>query len=676
MLSNINLQPIVQFFHTYPHSGGIIAFIVVFLEALAVVGSVVPGAITMPTLGFLIGSATISAGSTFFWAVCGALTGDYISYLIGVYFQDRLHKLWPFRKHPKLLEKSQKFFQDHGGKSIFLGRFIGPMRAMIPIVAGMLKMRQSRFILAAIPSAIIWVAVYMLPGIVLGALSLELPPKAATKFTLYVLLAVVLAWVGFWLTHLFFKRLCIIFDYFMKKAWEFMQRQRATRWFTVLLADPREPDNHSQLTLLVLAIFSATLFLVVFFSILYHGILIEFNGPIYHLLNSIRFKSLDYLMIGITMLGDEKVMILAAFLILIYMLIKRYWYLAINWFALVALCGAAISDFKKQLFSARPPHMMEVLHTSSFPSGHTALTLTLFGFLAVVIARELPKNQRSLPYRVVGILVLLVAFSRLYLGAHWITDIAGSIFASLTIILLITVSYRRKHTITFSAKKFSMIIVGIFCVAWIVYAGIGYKKYYKDYQLPNPVVFNTAANWNIQKANLPLYRLNRLGYPIQAFNVQWIGDLQKIRQSFIKQGWLEQPVKLDLKGILSTFSIDSVSHHFPLLPQQYHNHSPVLLLTKSTDQNSVLLILTLWQSDVILRDNTSPLWIGSIELHRASPKVFSLHHPKNKAPFIGATDWLQKYLKEFQWRQVVYPPSQQPEEMLDLHWDGKLILIK
>lgn len=674
MFSNINLQPIVQFFQTYPHSGGIIAFTVVFLEALAVIGSVIPGAITMPTIGFLIGSATIPAGSTFFWAVCGALTGDYLSYLLGVYYQDKLANIWPFRKHPKLLERSQQFFRNHGGKSIFLGRFVGPVRAMIPLVAGMLKMRQFRFIFAAIPSAIIWVAVYMFPGIVLGALSLELPPKAATKFTLYLLLIVVLAWVAFWLVHLFFKRICIIIDFGIKKTWEFMQRHMATRWITVMLEDPREPDNHSQLTLIVLAGLSTLCFLVIFFSIVKHGVLTDFNSPIFYLLQSIRFRLLDYIMVGITMLGDEKILLLFGAVFFVVLLLKRYWYLAINWFALIFLCGATVVDLKKQIFSPRPAHMMEILKTSSFPSGHTALALAIFGFLAVVIARELPKEQRKLPYKIAAIFVLLIAFSRLYLGAHWITDVAGSMFAALTIILLVTVSYRRRHTLRFSAKKFTVLAVTILMAVWLSFGVMGYKKNYFEYALNYPVITIQAAGWQQQMYRIPLYRLNRLGTPIQAFNVQWQGSLLQIKQNLLAQGWMEQPVKLDLKWLLSSFSVSSVSHHFPLLPQLYHNRSPVLILTKATTDNNVLLILTLWQSDILFVGNEIPLWLGSIEFHRASPKVFSLHR-KNKAPFVGATDLLQRYLQKFHWQQVIYPVRQQPIAMHDLRWDGKLLLI-
>lgn len=676
MLSNFNYQAVIQFFHTYPHSGGIIAFFIVFLEALAVVGSVIPGAILMPTLGFLIGSSVIPVGSTFLFALCGAFCGDYLSYLLGVHFQSKIHRLWPFSRHPKLLDRSEEYFRNHGGKSIFLGRFIGPMRAMIPMVAGMMKMRQSRFILAAIPSGAIWVALYLFPGVLLGALSLELPPKAATKFTLYVLLAAILVWILCWLLKHFFMRVCNLLDIVIKKTWEYLQRNKATHWFTSLLADPREPDNHSQLTLLILAALCAVIFVTIFVHLLTKGVLTSLNEPLYYLLTSLRLPILDHLMVAATLFGDEKTLLLAATIIFVWMIAKRYWYIAVHWFALVALCVAGISELKKIIFSPRPPIVAAALHTSSFPSGHTALTITLFGFLAVIIARELPVAKRRMAYYVAALLTVIVGFSRLYLGAHWLSDVFGSVFLGLTIVLLVTVAYRRRHTVQFSPRNFAVVVGSIFIFVWLGHGVIAYKKQYHDYALSFPSHIISRAQFQERISDLPLYRLNRLGVPIQIFNVHFFGNIDSLKEDLLAQGWQEQPAKLDFQGVIRTFSVASVNHHFPLLPQLHQNQSPVLRLTKATEQNDALLILTFWQSNVFVEQTFSPIWIGSIEYHRASPKIFSLHHLKNKAPFVGATELLQKYLRNYRWYQDMYVADSQPKEMLDLHWDGKMLLIE
>ncbi|MES9896122.1 MAG: VTT domain-containing protein, partial [Candidatus Thiodiazotropha endolucinida] len=92
----------------------------------------------------------------------------------------RLRGFWPFNRHPATLQRGITFFQRYGGKSVALGRFFGPVRAIIPLVAGMLGMPPLRFLAANILSALVWAPAYLLPGIVFGA-SLELASEVAFR---------------------------------------------------------------------------------------------------------------------------------------------------------------------------------------------------------------------------------------------------------------------------------------------------------------------------------------------------------------------------------------------------------------------------------------------------------------------------------------------------------------
>ena len=308
---DFNIHSVANFFSTHPHGISVFTYFIVFAEAMAVVGAIVPGAIIMPAIGFLIGSAIVPAGSTFMWAILGAVTGDCLSYFIGVYFQDRIHRMWPFTRWPKLLGQSEKFFSEHGGKSVFIGRFVGPVRAMIPMVAGMLKMPLAKFLLVSLPSAVIWSVGYMVPGVLLGALSLELPPKVATVFTLGVLLTAVVLWVMVWFTQHFFKQIWKLIDYYIKRLWKYCEKHKILSWITKSLSDPKVPDNHRQLTLLVMAIFSFILFLFIFYQVLIAGFLVDFSYAIYYLLGSIRTVFLDHFFVLITLFGDLPMLLVA-----------------------------------------------------------------------------------------------------------------------------------------------------------------------------------------------------------------------------------------------------------------------------------------------------------------------------------------------------------------------------
>lgn len=688
-LHGFSIQMLVQFFHAHPYSASIFTYLITFAEAMAVVGMIIPGAIIMPTIGFLIGIAIIPAGSTFAWAILGAVTGDVLSYFLGVYFRDRIHRIWPFTRWPNLLVSSEKFFHNHGGKSVFIGRFVGPTRAMIPMIAGVLKMPITRFMFAALPSAIIWAVGYMVPGILLGALSLELPAKVATQFIIGAFLALVALWLVVWLAQHFFRQIWQIIDYYIMYLWRYLRKSRKLIWLTQFLSDPKAPDNHWQLVLLILVIGLTMLFLWILRQVFVPGFLVDFGHSIYHLLSSLRFGKLDYIFVFITFLGDLPLLLIATIVIFMWFLWKKCWYMAGHWLGIIMFSSIAIAGVKYLVNSSRPGdilYAMQVpsLHSSSFyvpafPSSHVALCIVFYGFLAVVIARELQTAKKYFAYVVVGILTVLISFSRLYLGAHWLIDVLGGLFFGLILLLIATVSYHRRHVLHLDIREFIFTIISIIVAVWLGYGAISFSQQFDKYNLIWPkqtMVFRDLIKG--AKEEVPLYRLNRLGEPIEAFNVIYIGNLAKISQALRALDWEPQPIKLDFQDIIKSFSPTSVAHHLTILPQLYHNKKMSLLFTKNTKQDDKVLILRLWLSDVDLTDSDLPLWIGTIEYHHASPNFFSLKNFKQKHLFVGATEFLARDLGKsgFSLWKKHYLLKQQPLEMRGLHWDGRLLVVK
>ena len=117
----------------------------------------------------LAAGALISGGTLPLWpilagAIIGAVLGDSISYWLGLRFGHLTETRWPFTRHPHLLPRGYAFFEKHGVKSVFIGRFFGPLRAVIPLVAGITRMPTARFWIANILSALIWAPALLLPG--------------------------------------------------------------------------------------------------------------------------------------------------------------------------------------------------------------------------------------------------------------------------------------------------------------------------------------------------------------------------------------------------------------------------------------------------------------------------------------------------------------------------------
>ena len=120
--------------------------LVSLLESLAFVGVVVPGAVFVVLAGSLAAKGYFDLGDLVWFASAGAILGDGISFRMGKGGHIRFREENRIFK-PVLLEKGKEFFARHGGKSIFLGRFVGLIRAVIPFVAGMSGMEARRFYL-------------------------------------------------------------------------------------------------------------------------------------------------------------------------------------------------------------------------------------------------------------------------------------------------------------------------------------------------------------------------------------------------------------------------------------------------------------------------------------------------------------------------------------------------
>jgi len=136
-----------------------IAFLVAFGESLCFLSIIWPGWAILTALAFLLAASGI--GSTILLltvlaAGLGGVAGYTISYWVGYYFKDSIGNVWPFTSHPTLIPRGEAFFEEHGLWSVFLGHFIGPVRAVIPVVAGMFAMPQVPFQVANVASAFIW----------------------------------------------------------------------------------------------------------------------------------------------------------------------------------------------------------------------------------------------------------------------------------------------------------------------------------------------------------------------------------------------------------------------------------------------------------------------------------------------------------------------------------------
>ncbi len=142
-----------------------IVFALAFCESFAFVSLLVPATVILFAIGGMIGLSGIEYGSIWMAAATGAAVGDWLAYDLAVRFKNRIVHVWPLSRHPALVSRGFAFFRRWGVAAVFVGRFLGPLRAIVPIAAGVCGMGWMRFQIANASSAIVWATGILAPGI-------------------------------------------------------------------------------------------------------------------------------------------------------------------------------------------------------------------------------------------------------------------------------------------------------------------------------------------------------------------------------------------------------------------------------------------------------------------------------------------------------------------------------
>jgi membrane protein DedA with SNARE-associated domain len=163
------VQPLLGFVTAHAEWAGVVMFVTAFGESFAFVSLLFPGTSLLIAAGALMATDTVPYWPVLIGAVLGAVLGDSVSYWIGRRFGGGVGRVWPFSRDPKLLRSGIDFFARHGGKSVFIGRFFGPIRAVIPLAAGIMQMPRGWFWLANVTSAAVWAPMLLFAGDVVGS---------------------------------------------------------------------------------------------------------------------------------------------------------------------------------------------------------------------------------------------------------------------------------------------------------------------------------------------------------------------------------------------------------------------------------------------------------------------------------------------------------------------------
>jgi membrane protein DedA with SNARE-associated domain len=159
------IDPLIAFVSAHAELAYLTLFLAALLEAVPVVGSVIPGSTIILALSALVPGGELQLQWVLAAAITGALLGDGSAYWIGHRSQREILTTWPLANYPRVVAQSEAFFRRWGLWAVFFARFVPPIRAFVPITAGALDMTPPRFFAVNIPAILLWAPAHVLPGV-------------------------------------------------------------------------------------------------------------------------------------------------------------------------------------------------------------------------------------------------------------------------------------------------------------------------------------------------------------------------------------------------------------------------------------------------------------------------------------------------------------------------------
>ncbi|MHB8407448.1 MAG: HAD-IC family P-type ATPase [Acidiferrobacterales bacterium] len=215
----------------------------------------------------------------------------------------------------------------------------------------------------------------------------------------------------------------------------------------------------------MLVIGGTWLFFGVLEDVISHDRLVDADVFIYHLVQSLRIPAIDRVMIAATELGDAQVLIPVILVTLAWFLIRRLWLTAGYWLAAIGIAEVLANVMKLALHRPRPGSFYSGIERFSFPSGHTAMGTVVYGFLAYLLCRQARAGLRRLVMATAATLIGLIALSRIYLGAHWLTDVLGGLSFGVAWVAAFAVAYEYQSHEQLGPERFAALVLVTLVVA-------------------------------------------------------------------------------------------------------------------------------------------------------------------------------------------------------------------
>lgn len=422
--------------------GYAVLFIVVALESF---GIPLPGETALVTAAAMAALGRLNIAFVIATAAAAAIIGDNTGYWIGREGGPAFVRRYGWRVglNEEKIGHVHSFFDRHGGKTIFLARFIALLRSWAAALAGASKMPYGWFTLYNALGGVVWATTFGLVGYAFGRnipLLQRYAAQASLAATLLVALIVLLIFARRWFWGRREQLASRVSELWVRVANDprfagFRQRH-AKLWTFVAARFARGEYLGLHLTIgLVVSIAALWLFGGVTEDVLHHDPLTQLDLNIVTWFRAHSTLTLDHIGVAVSLLGSPVAMALLAVIVAIVLTARRRWIVLSGWVAVFAGGGVLDWGLKRVVQRPRPSGASAFLNgeSFSFPSGHAMGSLFGYGMLAYLLMRFWAKtDRRRLTILIIAtMLIMSIGLSRLYLGVHYFSDVVAGYAAGL-----------------------------------------------------------------------------------------------------------------------------------------------------------------------------------------------------------------------------------------------------
>ena len=537
------IKPYLDYFSANPEWALVIIFLISMGEALLIIGLFVPSTAVLVGAGVLIGTGHLSFWPVIIATAVGCIAGDQFSYWAGRLFGERLKTMWPLNHYPQLVAKGEDFVREHGGKSVAIGRFVPGVKSVVPGVVGMLGMNQTFFVLVNVSSGIVWSFAHVVPGVLIGQ-GLAFAGELSGRLLMVLLVLLVLLALAGYVIRLAAAGVSPYLNHLLARVSDWARAKPGRSWQR--FARAVSPDNPRSVLIVLFAAIAFT-GLIALANLAFRAAsgdtVSNIDLSVATLMRETRNAPADEIMTVITMMGDTLVMLALSLTVLGWLIWRKAYRAA--YAAGFAIIAAKLFEIalKAGIQRARPTELSYGgVDYFSFPSGHATMAAVIFGILAVLVSHAMGRWGRAVVYATCAVLVVAIAYSRIYLGAHWLSDVAaGLIFGTVMMaafgMAIEAIPPRRIKPLGLFATA-----LGVYLVAGAAHVATGYGRAAELYAMPQRQILVPVAQWvETDWEKLPARRIDLAGRPEEVFVAQYAGDLGALSRELTREGWVVAP---------------------------------------------------------------------------------------------------------------------------------------